>query len=160
MLKPRLVSGIVAMVLLVPASAAADITAFLGVATKPETRQVRGLALGMSILVIGLELEYSDVTEDIDELAPGLRTGSLNALLQTPVPVAGMQLYLTAGGGLYRERLGDSSETNVAGNVGGGAKIRLAGPLRLRLDYRVFSLRGSPLNDTHQRFYAGINLGF
>jgi hypothetical protein len=160
MLKPGLLSGIVAMVLLIPASAAADITAFLGVATKPETRQARGLALGMSILVIGLEFEYSDVTEDIDELSPGLRTGSLNALLQTPVPVAGMQLYLTGGGGLYRERLGDISETNVAGNVGGGAKIRLAGPLRLRLDYRVFSLRGSPLNDTQQRFYAGINLGF
>ncbi len=39
-------------------------------------------------------------------------------------------------------------------------KIKLAGPLRLRLDYRVFLLRGSPLYEKPQRFYAGINLGF
>ena len=29
-------------------------------------------------------------------------------------------------------------------NNGGGVKIKLAGPLRVRLDYRVFTLRGSP----------------
>ena len=33
-------------------------------------------------------------------------------------------------------------ETNVGINVGGGVKMTLAGPLRLRLDYRVFTLKG------------------
>ena len=83
-------------------------------------------------------------------------------LLQTPIPIAGMQVYATAGGGIYHETLSvpNTSETNVGTNIGGGAKISLAGPLRLRLDYRVFNLRGTPLHQTVQRFYAGINLKF
>ena len=45
-------------------------------------------------------------------------------------------------------------------NIGGGAKLKLVGPLRLRLDYRVFKLQGSPLYETYHRFYAGANLAF
>jgi hypothetical protein len=46
-------------------------------------------------------------------------------------------------------------------NVGGGVKMNLAGPLRLRLDYRVFTLRGSDVRHSKpQRFYAGLNLKF
>ena len=52
------------------------------------------------------------------------------------------------------------SETNAAMNIGGGAKIKLVGPLRVRLDYRVFKLQGSPLYETYHRFYAGANLAF
>ena len=29
-------------------------------------------------------------------------------------------------------------------NTGGGVKITLLGPLRVRVDYRVFTLRGEP----------------
>ena len=39
-------------------------------------------------------------------------------------------------------------------------KLKLAGPLRLRLDYRVFLFHGEPLFTKSQRFYAGLNLGF
>ncbi|MCC7243449.1 MAG: hypothetical protein IT180_16105, partial [Acidobacteria bacterium] len=74
--------------------------------------------------------------------------------------VSGVQVYGTGGVGLYREALVAASETSTAVNLGGGAKIRLLGPLRLRLDYRVFRLQGSPLNQTYQRFYAGANLAF
>jgi hypothetical protein len=42
----------------------------------------------------------------------------------------------------------------------GGAKISLAGPLRLRVDYRIFNLHGSPRHNPVQRWYAGINLKF
>ena len=45
-------------------------------------------------------------------------------------------------------------------NTGGGVKISVLGPLRARLDYRVFKLRGAPLYSTVHRFYAGVNLGF
>jgi len=51
-------------------------------------------------------------------------------------------------------------ETNLVFNTGGGAKISLAGPLRVRLDYRVLKLRGSPLFSTLHRVYAGLNVGF
>ena len=37
----------------------------------------------------------------LDEGAPSLRTFMFNGLLQTPVPIAGMQFYGTAGGGGY-----------------------------------------------------------
>jgi hypothetical protein len=83
-----------------------------------------------------------------------------NGLVQTPVPIAGMQFYGTAGAGGFHETLNAGSETNVGINVGGGIKMSLAGPLRLRFDYRVFTLQGSPLYSKPQRFYAGINVKF
>jgi len=83
-----------------------------------------------------------------------------NGLLQTPIPIAGMQFYGTAGAGVYHETLNDVSETNVGINIGGGVKVALAGPLRLRFDYRVFTLQGDPRHEKPQRFYAGVNLKF
>ena len=143
-----------------PRPASADITAFLGITPTPENRAVRGLAFGFGLLIIGFEFEYANASEDAVEGLPQLQTGSGNLLIQTPVEIAGMQFYGTTGGGMYRERLVAQQETHFSTNLGGGAKIRLAGPLRLRLDYRVFRLHGSPIHDTYQRFYAGVNLAF
>ena len=146
----------------------ADLTAFLGRATTPDGRNARGLAIGTGLLIVGFEFEYSSIDEDLTpddpaDIAPELKTYMFNGLLQTPVPIARMQFYGTIGGGVYHETLStlaDTSETNFGTNVGGGAKITLAGPLRVRLDYRVFSLRGSPRQTNVQRFYAGVNLKF
>jgi hypothetical protein len=143
-----------------PRPAAADLTAFLGFTPTPENHAVRGFAVGFGLLVIGFEFEYSSASEDELEGLPSLRTGSGNVLIQTPVEIAGMQFYGTAGLGGYRERLGDIGETHLSSNIGGGAKIRLVGPLRVRLDYRVFRLQGEPFHETYQRFYAGANLAF
>jgi hypothetical protein len=143
-----------------PARAAADVTAFIGITPTPENRALRGFAFGFGLLIVGFEFEYANTVEDELEGLPSLQTGSGNILLQTPVEVSGVQLYATAGGGLYRERLVARQETSFSTNAGGGAKIRLAGPLRLRLDYRVFRLQGDPLHQTYQRFYAGANLSF
>ncbi|MBI2835686.1 MAG: hypothetical protein HYX76_14795 [Acidobacteria bacterium] len=139
--------------------ARADATAFLGITATPSARAVRGFAIGAGLVIVGFEFEYANTTEDAVESAPSLRTGMGNLLLQTP-PVSKTQLYVTVGGGLYRERLGESQETHVATNVGGGAKVSLFGPIRLRLDYRVFMLRGKALHPHPQRFYAGVNLAF
>lgn len=147
-------------VLVAAQPASADITAFLGLSTTPGTRSARGLAIGGGLLAFGFEFEYTDIAEDLSDLEPGLRVGSVNGLLQTPLAVAGAQFYVTAGAGLYRERLGEASETSLAVNLGGGAKIRLLGPLRLRLDYRLFSLRGDPQHARYHRVYAGANVGF
>lgn len=150
----------VAALVLLPSTASADFTAFLGVNPTPSSRVVRGLSLGVGLVIVGFEFEYANTSEDLDELAPGLRTFMFNGLVQTPVPIAGMQFYATAGGGGYRETLNDVSETHVGINVGGGVKMTLAGPLRLRLDYRVFTLQGDPRHSKPQRFYAGLNLKF
>jgi opacity protein-like surface antigen len=144
----------------VPSRAFADITAFLGVNPTPTNRPVKGFAIGAGLLIVGFEFEYASTSEDQNELSPRLRTYMGNGLVQTPIPIAGMQFYATAGGGVYRETLFDDSETNVGINVGGGVKMSLAGPLRLRLDYRVFTLQGSPRHSKPQRFYAGLNLKF
>jgi opacity protein-like surface antigen len=147
------------VVLITTASPArADATAFWGVSPSPATRAAKGFAFGINLLVIGFELEYANTTEDPKAAAPGLRTGMINGLVQTPTSKT--QIYLTAGGGFFRERLGLASETNLGTNIGGGIKIGLVGPLRLRLDYRVFTLRGTPITAHPQRFYAGANISF
>ena len=149
-----------AATLLLPSTASADITAFLGVNPTPVSRAVRGASIGMGLLIVGFEFEYAHTSEDLAESAPSLRTFMFNGLAQTPFPIAGLQFYGTAGGGFYRETLDQSSETNFGTNIGGGVKVSLIGPLRLRLDYRVFALRGSPRHSNPQRFYAGVNLKF
>src|SRR5262245_16669414 len=122
-------------VLLTTASHAfADFTFFLGTTSTPSTRQARGFAVGGGILVLGFEFEYSDTRESEEDAAPSLRTGMGNILLQTPVAIAGFQPYFTTGFGGYRESLNGGSETQLGGNVGGGVKMRLAGPLRARFD--------------------------
>jgi hypothetical protein len=149
--------------LLIPSPASADITGFIGVNSTPVKRVVKGLAVGTGLLIVGFEVEYADTSEDLDLGGPKLRTIMFNGLAQTPIPIAGMQFYVTAGGGGYRESFStepDDNRTNVGINVGGGAKISIAGPLRLRVDYRVFTLKGSPRYTNVQRFYAGVNLKF
>jgi opacity protein-like surface antigen len=144
----------------IPSTAAADITAFLGVNPTPTNRLAKGFAVGTGLIIVGFEFEYAHSNEDVSEGSPSLRTFMFNGLVQTPVPIAGMQFYGTAGGGVYRETLQDNSETNVGVNVGGGVKMSLIGPIRLRLDYRVATLKGDARHPKPQRFYAGLNFKF
>ena len=137
--------------------ARADVTAFIGLSPTPENHAVRGFAAGVSLLIVGFEFEYSNLSEDDLEVLPGLKTYSGNVLVQTPTST---QLYVTAGGGGYQERLGGQEETHFGINFGGGAKISLIGPVRVRVDYRIFNLKGSPLHSTYQRFYVGANIAF
>jgi hypothetical protein len=144
----------------VPSIAWADATLFIGDATAPTNRTARGFALGAGLLIIGFEFEYGSVVEELGDASPSLRTGMGNVLFQTPFPILRMQPYFTTGGGVYHESLADISETNFGINNGGGVKISLIGPIRARIDYRVFNLRGSPIEDTVQRWYVGLNLKF
>jgi len=156
-----LIPLVVTLAIMFPSTASADFTAFLGVNPTPTNRTVTGLSGGVGLLIVAFEFEYANTREDLDKLAPSLRTYMFNGLLQTPVPIAGMQFYGTAGGGVFHETLNDRSETNVGYNVGGGVKMNLAGPLRLRFDYRVFTLQGSDVRYSNpHRFYAGVNLKF
>jgi hypothetical protein len=140
--------------------ASADITAFLGTTSTPTNRAAKGFAVGVGLLIVGFEFEYSDTSEEPLESAPSLRTGMGNVLLQTPFPIFGVQPYFTSGGGLYREQLGSVTETSFGVNSGGGVKVSLLGPVRARIDYRLFNFRGDPIHRTVHRFYAGLNLSF
>jgi opacity protein-like surface antigen len=145
---------------LIATPAFADITAFIGANTTPANRQVRGLAAGIGLLVVGFEFEYANTTDDLAASAPSLTSGSGNIMFQTPVAFFGFQPYFTAGGGLYRETLGTHQDTSFALNTGGGVKIALIGPVRLRVDYRVFRLGSGALHSPAHRIYAGLNLKF
>jgi hypothetical protein len=158
----RLIRTVLAAVALcaIASPAFADATVFIGTTTTPSTRVVKGFAIGSGFVIVAFEFEYADTSEDLADLAPSLRTGMGNVLLQTPIAIHGFQPYFTTGGGLFRERLATQSETSFGANTGGGVKINLAGPIRARVDYRVFTLRGDPLHETVHRIYAGLNIKF
>src|SRR3954451_3390723 len=138
--------------------ARADITAFIGANTTPANRRVTGVALGAGLLVVGFEFEYAYSPDDPIATAPSLKTGMGNVILQTPVAIMGFQPYFTTGAGIYQEELNLHSDTGVGFNTGGGVKVSLAGPIRLRVDYRIFKLGSGALDSPAHRFYAGLNL--
>jgi hypothetical protein len=140
-----------------PAPALADGTAFFGFSPTLATRSTTGFSVGLSLLIVGFEFEYAHLNEATTAGAPGLGTGMFNAVVMTPTK---MQLYVTAGGGVYHESLATVGHTNVGINVGGGVKVPLAGPIRLRIDYRVMTLNGSLTAKPVQRFYVGANVAF
>ncbi|MBK5297675.1 MAG: outer membrane beta-barrel protein [Vicinamibacteria bacterium] len=164
------------LVMLLGASPAhADLTAFIGAQSSPSTRMTRGISGGSGFLVVAFEGEYAQAGGDDlcpslasqAGCAPSVRTVMFNGLVQTPKGIVPkVQLYATVGGGYYRVRFESQGvqDTGFGTNVGGGVKIDLAGPLRLRLDYRLFKLtketEAGGYMPTAQRFYAGVNLAF
>jgi len=150
--------GVAVFAALLATPAFADITGFIGATTTPANRLVKGVAAGGGLIVIGFEFEYADSTDDPAAFAPVLKTGMGNVLLQTPVAIFGFQPYFTTGGGIYRERLGAHVDTGVGVNIGGGVKVTLVGPLRLRVDYRMFRLGSDALYSPAHRFYVGLNV--
>jgi hypothetical protein len=148
------------LLLAAAAPARADITGFLGATTSPANRAAKGFSIGMSLVVVGFEFEFADTSEDLLAGAPSTRTWMGNVLLQTPGSVYGIQPYFTTGGGVYDEKLGAREDTSFGANLGGGIKMSLIGPVRLRVDYRVFRPGGSALVSPAHRIYVGLNVKF
>lgn len=156
----RLAALALALIAVTPSIARADATAFLGRNSAGDDRSTtRGFAVGASLLVVGFEFEYANSSEDLTTSRPSLRTTAGNVSAQT-FGLPGFQLYATTGVGFYRERFASDEATGLLLNNGGGVKINLAGPLRVRIDYRVFTLKGDPQHTNIQRIYVGMNLSF
>jgi opacity protein-like surface antigen len=149
----------VVLLLICSVPARADLTIFAGLQGSPVIRPSTGISLGFGVLLVGWEVEIARVTEEVEDAAPSISAGTASVYVQNPVPISGVQLYAIAGAGLYRERLGAFEQTDGHLALGGGAKISLAGPLKLRLDYRYFRLRDARSPDA-QRLYAGLTLAF
>ena len=152
---------IVLFLFLAAREAAADVTLFTGKNSTPASRAARGVAVDAVLLVLGIEFEYSTSAEDMASGAPSLRTVMFNGVVQSP-SVLGLRLYATAGGGLYEERItsADYNKRGAGTNTGWGVKIPVYGSIGLRADFRLFSLRGSVVDETVKRFYIGANLAF
>ena len=120
----------------------------------------QGFAVGAGLVIVAFEFEYAYTPDDATAGAPSLKTGMGNVLLQTPTAFFGFQPYVTTGAGIYSETLNAHSDTSFGTNIGGGVKMSLAGPLRLRVDYRLFNLGSDALYSPTHRVYAGLNLKF
>jgi hypothetical protein len=92
------------MSLIGAAPALADVTLFIGTTTTPANRQVRGFSAGLGLLIVAFEFEYSSTHEDLADVAPSLKTGVGNVLLQTPFAIHGVQPYFTTGAGCIQHR--------------------------------------------------------
>ena len=138
----------------------ADMTVFAG-GTTTASRATFGATLGLSLQPVGLEFEYADTASDRRAGNPALRTGLFNLMLGASFPSGGrVRVYGIAGAGVYRERLAEQARAGFAASGGGGIYLRLAGPFRLRLDYRLLALRGAALHRRPRRVYAGLDLAF
>ncbi|BCS34156.1 hypothetical protein TBR22_A33850 [Luteitalea sp. TBR-22] len=158
LLRCSLVAGMCWLASATPALA--DLTVFAGLQNAPVVRPTTGISLGFGLLMVGWEVEVARVAQSSDDLAPSIAVGTASVYVQNPVPVSGVQFYGIAGAGAYREHLERLSQrTDVHAALGGGAKIALAGPLKLRLDYRYFRFRDARAADA-QRVYAGLTLAF
>jgi hypothetical protein len=146
----KLPAFVLAALLLVPATAAADATFFYGRQTSDNDKSsTRGFALGVSMAIVGFEFEYANVKGDETLLRPSLKTTSGNVLLQTiGIP---NQFYFTTGGGYYQEELGKRRGESLPVEHWGRCEATHQGPLRVRVDYRIFSLKGSPRDKTQHR---------
>ena len=143
------------------APARADLTVFAGLQNQPAIRPATGISLGFGVLAIGWEIEVARVGGRTSDGAPSISMGTGSVYVQNPIPIAGVQFYALAGAGLFRERLDlVDQQTDVHVALGGGAKIELVGPLKLRLDYRFFRFRDAIVATNPQRVYAGLTLAF
>lgn len=142
-----------------------SITTLAGVAIAPGPHPATGIAVGLRPQPgpISLEFEYSRSRSGVVGGEPGILTLAGNILVQPSRQRSRFQFYGTFGVGLYALPSGhDVSEPESARNIGGGTKIALAGPLKLRMDYRAFLLARLP-GETHSnehRVYVGIVAGF
>ncbi len=148
------------MCVVAAAPARADVTAFIGANTTPANRQVRGFSAGAGFLIVAFEFEYADTTDDLTARVPSLKTGSGNVLLQTPIAVLRRAAVRDHRRRLLQRNAGHSNRSGLGYNTGGGVKIALVGPLRVRVDYRVFKLGSGALYSPAHRIYAGLNLKF
>jgi hypothetical protein len=154
-----------------PSTARADATVFVGGLASGSMRSINGVSIGLfppqTAGMGGFELEYArtvkgDTMSRIDTLGG-------NVVLQSMVFARRLQMYGSLGAGMYGETDvdGRGSGEVASGNFGGGVKVHVGGPLRLRFDYRIFMLGHAPdaatgftLHRHPQRASVGFGIAF
>jgi len=141
-----------------------NLTAFVAAAMAPDAHAARGIGVGARPQPgpLSIEFEYCRGRSDPMTGMPSIVTFAANLMVQVPVRRR-LQLYGTVGVGFYVIQSDlDTSEGNDGPNFGGGVKLALAGPVKLRIDYRAFHL--APIDgDYHsnvQRLSLGLVVGF
>ena len=144
------------------AVAHADVSAFVGAVTGPTPRPSIGVAWGRAGERAGFEVELARSVGAGSAEAPSLFTIAADAVVPLTSADGGPSYFGIGGIGGYGESVGGGrGSSGLAVNVGAGAILPLRGRLRLRLDYRLFFLRGSsdaePVRPRRHRFSAGLS---
>ena len=149
-----------ALALAAPGQAsAASFGAFIGFSPTGSFRVADGFSFTGHLALIGIELEYGHLGQDSGSHTPGATTAMANLQIATP---GHFQVYVTGGAGLSHENLDAQHQWGGVLNLGGGIKSKIAGPIHLRIDYRVLMFYGtiSGTSARQQRVYGGIEIGF
>lgn len=118
---------------------------------------------------LGWELEFADTLGNGNPGRRSMGTFGASFLVQSPIRRERLRVYGAVGFGIFGGDLPDgraSGEVSYT-NFGGGLKLNMAGPLLIRVDYRVVRLGEAPdanpalYEHTHfQRVLVGIGLAF
>lgn len=144
-----------------PPDSPVSITAFGGVARVFGLHPATGVAVALKPHPgpVSLEFEYSRSRPGPVVSGSGIATFAGNILVQPSRQRSRFQYYGTFGVGLYALMRDYQGSTDSARNIGRGAKVTLAGPWKLRMDYRAFLLAGLGGEHLAHRFYVGIAAG-
>jgi hypothetical protein len=147
----------------------ADATAYFGTLVSGAFRPSIGFAVGRFMTetgsIVGFEI---DSTETRDRSGTDIWMFGGSLLAQSKARGRRPQFYGALGTGIYGQVNDDGRGSGLVGigNVGGGVKFTLAGPLKIRLDYR-FVFLGSAEHSSlaslprfPQRATAGLSLAF
>ena len=105
--------------------------------TTPTNRTTKGFAVGAGLLIVGFEFEYSSTGEDVEHRrAVAEDRHGQRAAADARLPSSASSRTSQRAPASTAKRSG-RARTRVRVGTGGGVKISLAGPLRLRVDYRV-----------------------
>jgi hypothetical protein len=149
--------------------ARADATVFFGGLASGGFQSVAGISVGMFPRDGGSWLGFDlESTETRGKGGRDIETYGGNFLVQWPVVARRLQYYAALGFGIYTETTDDGRGSGLVAtkNGGGGLKITLVGPLKIRLDYRLFFLGDAgdsalgDINPHPQRFTAGVVVAF
>jgi len=165
----RLLSGaawLVALVLMTPLSARADATVLVGLTSVDALRPSFGWSFSYRPSAVGVEVEYLSTVPG-DYSAGGI----FGSVIVVPGTISNVQIFVLGGVGVWGEGFDGGKRTGVlsAANVGGGVLVGLGGPVRLRLDYRLFRLGEvaeaevgaiAPSRKHPQRIAAGLYFDF
>lgn len=167
-MRPLLIRAawLVALVVMKPVSARADAAGLVGLTSVDDVRPSYAFSFGYRPAAVGFEIEY------LSTIAGDYSGGGIFAsLIVQPVMISNVQIFAVGGVGVWGEGFEGGKRTGVlsAVNVGGGVLVPLAGPLSLRLDYRLFVLGEvskeevgaiAPGTRHPQRIAAGIHFDF
>lgn len=131
--------------------ARADGTFLAGAMHTDRVRPAIGWAFSHCPQVAGFEIEYFS-THPGDENDRASAGSIIASVIVQPVAIGRAQIYGIGGFGLWGEKYANGGGTGEAGakSIGGGVKIWLAEPLRLRIDYRSSCSAASKTRAVHQ----------